>query len=273
MSGASNLVVEARTALLDALVALTEHSDSVIVVGAQAVYLHTGSIRMALAETTKDSDLALDSRSLGAEPLIEVAMTRAGFILDPVKLQPGAWITPSEIPVDLMVPELIAGGSRRSVRIPPHSNTAARRTRGLEAALVDNVTMEIASLVVGDPRSAKARVAGPAALLVAKLHKMYDRFGDPRRTEDKDAHDIYRLLVAIPTDRLAHTWTTLCNDELSADVSRAALGYFGELFAAGPNATGSVMVGRAVYGVGDPEFVSTSVAALAQDLTAAPGHI
>lgn len=51
-------------------------------------------------------------------------MTAAGFILNPVSQQPGAWMSPNGIPVDLMVPEHLAGsGSRRGVRIPPPPST------------------------------------------------------------------------------------------------------------------------------------------------------
>jgi hypothetical protein len=57
----------------------------------------------------KDSALALDSRSLRSDPLIEAAMTKANFILNPDPGQPGSWIGSQGIPVDLMVPEAIAG--------------------------------------------------------------------------------------------------------------------------------------------------------------------
>lgn len=90
MPGADNLIVEARAALLDAVAALEAHKDSVILIGAQAIYLHTGHATFALADATKDSDLAIDTRALGEDPLLEEAMTRAGFILNPVSKQPGA---------------------------------------------------------------------------------------------------------------------------------------------------------------------------------------
>jgi hypothetical protein len=51
-NGDADLLVAARGALLDALVALREHLDAVIVVGAQAIYLHTGAAPVALAEAT-----------------------------------------------------------------------------------------------------------------------------------------------------------------------------------------------------------------------------
>lgn len=124
--GASDLPVQTRSALLDALNALAEHRDSVIVIGAQAVYLHTGQARVALAEVTKDSDLAIDPRELAEDPLIEEAMKAAGFYLDPNPntTQPGAWMSPAGIPVDLMVPEELAGGGGRL-----HVALGSRRTR------------------------------------------------------------------------------------------------------------------------------------------------
>ena len=109
MPGADNLIVEARAALLDAVEALDAHKESVILIGAQAIYLRTGSVTFALAEATKDSDLAIDPRNLGEDPRLEEAMTGAGFILNPVSQQPGAWMSPTGIPVDLMVPEHLAG--------------------------------------------------------------------------------------------------------------------------------------------------------------------
>jgi len=144
MSGDANLIVEARTALLDALAALEEHRDSVILVGAQAVYLHAGQVSFAIAEVTKDSDLAIDARTLGDNPRIEEAMTDAGFALNPTSNQPGAWVSTRGIPVDLMVPEHVAGPrGRRAAKIPPHGKQVARRAIGLEAALVDYAPMVV----------------------------------------------------------------------------------------------------------------------------------
>ena len=85
-----DLLVRSRSALLDALQALESQSRAVIVVGAQAVYLRTSSATVALAEATKDGDLALDPRSLQSTPLIEQAMRAAGFEPDPLSRQPGA---------------------------------------------------------------------------------------------------------------------------------------------------------------------------------------
>jgi hypothetical protein len=135
LPGAIDLLVQARSALLDALEALREHQDAVVLIGAQAIYLHTGRADIALAEATKDSDLALDTRHLADDPRIEQAMSAAGFSQDLSSRQPGAWLNPVGVPVGLMVPEALAGApasQRRGARIPPHANTAARRAVALK---------------------------------------------------------------------------------------------------------------------------------------------
>ncbi len=215
-------LVEVRSALLDALTALADHRDSVIVIGAQAIYLHTGRADVALAEATKDSDLAVDSRSLGHDPRIETAMESARFCHDPSG-QPGAWLSPRGVPVDLMVPEALAGTrGRRGVDLPPHDKRAMRRAVGLEAAVVDNNEMTIQSLGADDWRRVTARVAGPAALLVAKMHKIGERELDPKRLVDKDAHDVYRLLVAIDTSTFVAAFRLLLDDDLAGEVRHGA---------------------------------------------------
>lgn len=267
MRGVDNLIVEARAALLDAIAALDSHRESVILIGAQAIYLHTGSITFALAEATKDSDLAIDPRTLDEDPRLEEAMTRAGFMLNPDSRQPGAWMTAKGIPVDLMVPESLAGtGTRRGVMMPPHAKNSARRAAGLEAALVDRAPMAVASLD-GDGRSALVNVAGPAALLIAKLHKLGERVDAPNRLNDKDAHDIYRLLVATETMSLAVSIGHLLTNELTRECTGQALRYLEQLFGQ-PDALGARMAGRAEEGVGQPATVTASVSFLAQDLIA-----
>lgn len=265
----SDLLIEARSALLDALEALSAQRDAVIVIGAQAIYLHTGNAVVALAEATKDSDLAVDPRALHSEPLLEEAMTRAKFYLNPFSGQPGAWMNVSGIPVDLMVPEALAGSggkTTRGGRIPPHSKTTTRRAKGLEATVIDNSEMEIAALNPSDMRRYNALVAGPAALLIAKLHKVAERVADPKRLVDKDAHDIYRLLVAIETSKFSTTMLELLQNPISQLATTEALGFLKTLFAEGADALGSLMAGRAEEGIGDPSNVSLAVSLLASDL-------
>ena len=75
-------VTMARSGLLDALEALESHLGALVLVGAQAIYLHTGSLDVALAEFTTDGDVAIDPDLLSSEPLVEDAMSAAGFTPD-----------------------------------------------------------------------------------------------------------------------------------------------------------------------------------------------
>lgn len=175
-------------------------------------------------------------------------MTAAGFVINPTTNQPGAWQTPAGIPVDLMVPEELAGaGGRatRGARLPPHSKRAMRRATGLEAALVDSTIETVTALDPADTRSFDVRVAGSAALIVAKMHKLMERLDHPDRLNDKDAHDIYRILRAVDTTELADGFRTVLREAVSADVTRAAITGIKQHLAAGPDSTFAHMAGRA----------------------------
>jgi hypothetical protein len=268
LAGDADVTVRARSVLLDALTALDAHAKAIVVIGAQALYLRTGAAVVALAEATKDTDIALDVRVLADKPLVEQAMTAAAFKADG---DPGRWLSPDGIPVDLMVAEALAGPSasqRRGARIPPHSKRAARRAVGLEAAMVDFSREMIVALDPADSRVLTANVAGPAALLVAKLHKIAERRLTPSRLVDKDAHDLHRLFQAIPTASLVAGITRLLADDLSAAVTTTAVTFLRDLFAT-PTSLGSTMAGRAEEGLGDPATVSAQVSFLASDLLSA----
>jgi hypothetical protein len=64
---------------------------------------------------------------------------------------------------------------------------------GLEAALVDKEMMAVSALEASDSRRFQVFVAGPSALLVAKLYKIWERRNSPQRQKPKDALDVYRL--------------------------------------------------------------------------------
>lgn len=180
-------LVSARAALFVALDALEAHRDALILIGAQAVYLWTEDVNLPLAETTDDSDLALDGRVLGDDPLVEDALTEAGFRQDAMHPQPGSWVGPGEVPVDILMPDALSGpGSTRGAKIPPHGRMAARRTKGIEGTVVSYERRPIPSLDPGDPRTYEIKVARPGALLLAKLHKLAERHADrPDRLDDK----------------------------------------------------------------------------------------
>lgn len=62
--------IAARSGLLNALEALYEHLDAIVVAGAQAVYLRTGDANIGVAEYTTDGDLAIDVARLRPAPLL-----------------------------------------------------------------------------------------------------------------------------------------------------------------------------------------------------------
>ncbi len=267
------LYVVARRVLLDALVALQDHRDGVILIGAQAVYVHAADANLGVAAYTSDGDLALDPVNLGQHPLIEAAMTSAGFSLN-VRNDPGRWLkqqvvgsTPTNIMVDLLVPEGLSEGGRRSAKIPPHDSRAFLRVSGIEAAIVDNSLFTLTSLEPDDDRAVEVRVAGVAALLLSKAIKIRQRLDNsasrPDRLQDKDASDIIALMMTSDVDKVIVTFGELLSDERTQDVTRAGLGHFHHLFGTSRGA-GVEMAIRALDGI----HPSSTVAALATAFTA-----
>lgn len=252
------LYVAARRVLLDALQALAAHRSALILVGAQAVYLRTRASTLIVAPFTRDADLAINPGSLAPKPALEVLMAGADF--RPIGGgQVGSWVRSTlisgvdhEIEVDLLVPEGVAGGSgRRSVELPGHDRLVARRTLGLEAALIDNGPLRVAALEEGDARAYDIAVAGPGALLVAKLHKISERLADSRsgdRARDKDASDIYRLFQTTSVDAMAGALTRARESAVAHDVTGTALDRLRPIFGRA-NAIGITMASRAAAAV------------------------
>lgn len=259
--------VRARRVLFDALEALHDHLEAIILVGAQAVYLHTGDTNLAVSPYTTDADLALDPSLLQSDPRLERAMGQAGFLLQSAHW-PGRWSSDRDgICVDLIVPEAVSGqGGRRGARIEGHDKHAAMKTRGLEGALIDKEIMMIESLESEDKRRFELAVAGPTALLLAKLHKLGERHqkGSPR-LEAKDALDIYRLLQSTATEDFVKVFITLDHDERSKQITREAIAYMRTLFSS-MTASGSHLAAQAVEGLADPDEVAQSCAFLANDI-------
>lgn len=262
--------VLARGVLLDALEALGSQRSAAILVGAQAIYLHTGDTDLAVAPYTTDGDVALDPSKLKDAPTLAEALGGAGFVADVEHV--GTWVmnrtlkgTPVEVKIDLMVPEAVGGEGRRGARLGPHGKTAARKARGLEAALIDQQRTKIKSLEDEDDRVFEVAVAGPAALLVAKLHKIAERIGKPGRSEDKDALDVLRLLQAVPLETLADGSRALLGEQVAAGVTEEALSFLWDLFSE-PSRAGCRMAARAAAPLEPEDTISASCAFLAQDL-------
>jgi len=249
--------VQARRVLLDALEALGEQRRSVIVAGAQAIYLQTGPGSLPVAEFTSDGDLAVDPQLLSDEPALADLLEAKGFALQILQgaPEPGTWVAPAvvngkavDIQVDLIVPTGAAppGGSR-GARLGAHGNRAARKAKGLEAALVDNEKRRVEALDPEDGRAISVRVAGPAALLVAKVHKIVDRVESGRedRLDDKDASDVLRLMQLFPPEHIAPVIKGLLLDPVAGRPTTEALEAFQELFGV-PRGLGISMASEAL---------------------------
>ncbi len=235
-----SIYVAARKALLDALSALADHADSIVLVGAQAVYVHTGHYELPVEPFTMDADIALNPESIATTPDIISAMEGAHFVLGG-RGNPGEWVIAStvdgksvNIPVDILVPESLAPqAGKRSARLQGHGKMAARKVEGLESTIVDNAWTEIRPLDAIDGRLLECRVAGPASLLIAKAYKLRDRLepgSNPDRRKDKDALDVYRIAASIPFARLEADLQRLLADERSSTSAKQGTAIFVQLF-------------------------------------------
>lgn len=256
------LYVRARAALLDALVALEPHLDALVLVGAQAIYLHTGDADLAVAEYTTDADFGVGPDDLADSPLLGDLLTAHGFV---PREHPGGWLSPDGIYIDVMVPEALAGPGTRGARLGVHGKRAARRAKGLEGALVDRDRSVITALDPADTRAIEMWVAGPGALLVAKVHKIAERVEATDRVRDKDALDVLRLLRGVETDDLATRLGRLRASDLGSAVTNETFELLPVLFD-GPNAEGVQMAVRAAGEGEDPATIADSLVALVAEL-------
>lgn len=114
----------------------------------------------------------------------------------------------------------------------------------------------------------RLRVAGPAALLVAKVTKIEERRGNPSRRQPKDGLDVLRLLQTTPTLTLAQRLADLARDSLAGAVTTAAVA---ALQRDGPDPAGLInsLAATGVGNLADPDTVRGSVAILVEELLAA----
>jgi hypothetical protein len=246
---------------MDAAEALESQLDAVVLVGAQAVYLRTGDADIGVAPYTTDADITIGPDDLADEPLLADLLTAKGFKLH---RNPGAWLSADGIIIDIMVPDLLAGPGSRGARLGVHGKEVARRAKGLEGALIDRDQIEIAALDPADPRSVSMNVAGPGALLVAKVIKIAERVGGDRLS-DKDALDVLRLLRATETSDLASRISQLQDDSLSAGAAAEAVSRLHPFFGT-PDAEGIAMAIRASGVNVDSENLILTMTTLIEDL-------
>lgn len=143
---------------------------------------------------------------------------------------------------------------------------STRRVRGIEGALIDHAPMRITSLDADDPREHRLNVAGPMALIVAKLHKVSDRATEGARQRPRDAHDIYRLLREIDPDVFVAGYARLAAADVSRPVTDEAVAALARLFST-PQSPGAAQVAEAVEGlVEEPRDLAVRSAILAGQL-------
>lgn len=259
--------VDARKVLLDTLDLLRAHIAAFILVGAQAVYERTGPTTIGGVARTTDGDFLIDADLLVMDPEMTKTLEDGGFSHG---LNPGSWKSPSGVAIDLMVVPGQSGRtslSARAAHLPPHGKWSARPTSGLEACLVDHSPMLIRSLDPADRREYELQVAGPSALITAKLIKIEERLPQgAHRLRDKDAVDILRLLVKIETDELVAGFRLHSSDPAAAAVSAQALAFWGRQQSKGAPSDLSRLIAR---GTGEDATALAQWDALAGDLLAA----
>jgi hypothetical protein len=274
----NELNIVSRRVLLDALDALTAHLDAVTIVGAQAVYLRSPEVGIsATASYTRDADLSLDTASLGSDPHLEDAMASANFVRYS-KDHAGIWVRSERvgnetlnIPVDLLAGKGLTSGGRRSTNVDPHDSMSVLRVDGIEPAVLDNDVMEVRSLDPAAPdRFVEVKVAGQAALLVAKSFKIYQRANESgqRRLQNKDAADVLRLMRSnVGPDEVAERVQRLFADDRTAEVTKTGLGYLQELFE-GAGTLGTQMAVDALSGLVDAREIELLAPAYVRELIA-----
>lgn len=188
---------------------------------------------------------------------------------------PGTWRGRHGVCVDLMVVPHQSGRtgrSARAARLPPHQKGIARIARGLEPALVDHTVMSVGALDDRDGRAFDVRVAGPSALLVAKLIKIGERLqmagtGGRSRVQAKDALDLLRLLRATRTSDLVEGLERHRADRYAAEVSVEALSLLRQH---GVRATAALPRLASESVGGDPTTSASFVALAGQLLSSVP---
>lgn len=229
-------LIESRNYLLNALDALSNQSQALTVIGAQAVHERSSALKLQSTSTT-DGDLAVSPELFADCPTVADALRKAGYC-QRSQDRPGIWVSNDRDndSVDLLVPETFAGNGRRAARTrSDHGRNAIGRAAGIELATFDRDQIELASFDLS--RSGRtAWVAGTAALLVAKSYKLIERInardaGKPNRVKPKDAGDIVRLMLSSDPGVVGDTIRKFADDHAAvAQTARTGRAYLVRLF-------------------------------------------
>ena len=218
MSGGPDpLYVEARIALLDAADALSEQLDAVVLVGAQAIYLHTGDADFATAEYTTDADLCVAPPDLSDTPLLaelswEPAGSFSGSIPGRGSVRMGSLLTswfPRCWPVSAPAGLASALTERKQPGEPRvwRERSLTGRPR-ISALLIPATNDRLRCWSPGPPRSLVAKVA----------QKIADRAGTGDRHNER-THSISSVSCSRPPATLAACLARLGDHELSSAVT------------------------------------------------------
>ena len=211
-------VNQSRRLLIDTLHALSDFSDAITIVGAHAVHLWAADLWGTLPmPATRDADLAINPVFVTPDPKLLEMMENIG-VTPALQDRPGVYgyTTEGDLPlslrttIDLIVPEAYAGPGRRAARIAGQAGAASRAV-GLELAIWDRQVLTLSS--PDEPHvEIDAWVAGPAALLVAKAHKIHERLAQfatrPDRLRQKDSGDVGLLMMVSDPVEVAQIMAT-----------------------------------------------------------------
>jgi hypothetical protein len=171
----------------------------------------------------------------------------------------------TEVAVDLLVPDTVSPGSGgRAARLSGHDKRVARNVKGLEGALVDFDLLDIGALATHDQRVFNVRVAGAAAMLIAKVYKIDERAGTERQ-KDKDALDVLRVLRGTETADVVERFKRVLADNRANPVAIRAIELLRDQFA-DRSRPGAQMAARAAGPLADPDEIAASCAVLTEEL-------
>lgn len=210
-------IVSSRQALIDVIIGLSEHGEALTVLGGHAVTEVTRNVpSLPPPDTTRDGDLGVIPQLLTSDPRIPERMLELGYEQARPE-RPGVWSPIAQRErsihardsVDLIAPMSLSRDGMtsrraiRSARVGDHG-TSVSATAGTELSVVDRHRATLRAF--DSDASVETYIAGPAALLCAKAHKIHDRMKpselerNSQRLRPKDFADVYRLLHVITGD-------------------------------------------------------------------------
>lgn len=270
-SGEDSAYGVARRTLIYAFKSLSSlPKDSLVLVGAHAVYLRAPEIVAGSSPFTYDGDIVVDPRRIARPRMIFDRLQSAGFALRTrhsglYSLENGEHPGAFGGQLDVFVPEGFASSWYSSTR-DSADVAAAMSQEGLELALLDHSPMQLTGIESNKSDSIVVEVAGITSLLVAKGWKIGERFRqgpEPFEEVQKDIADIYRLLKVSEVAEVEHVVDLVGNDKPLIDVTRAGARYIHDL--CGRNGPGVVLLGKLIGGGREAEITLASLETLATE--------